>query len=61
MSGVKATFYLGNTTVTSDKFRIIDNGESSDKNDSLKLSVHWEQIFLKTEKQLSASKKIILF
>lgn len=57
----KATFYLGNTTVTSDKFRIIDNGESSDKNDSLKLSVHWEQIFLKTEKQLSASKKIILF
>ncbi|CAI9683710.1 hypothetical protein [Elizabethkingia anophelis] len=33
----KATFYLGNTTVTSDKFRIIDNGESSDKNDSLKI------------------------
>ncbi|MCL1689846.1 hypothetical protein CMU59_16525 [Elizabethkingia anophelis] len=33
----KATFYLGNTTVTSDKFRIIDNGESSNKNDSLKI------------------------
>jgi uncharacterized protein YbcI len=33
----KATFYLGNTKVASDKFRIIDNGESSDKNDSLKI------------------------
>ena len=33
----RTTFYLGNTTVTSDKFRIIDNGESSDKNDSLKI------------------------
>jgi len=33
----KATFYLGNTKVTSDKFRVTDIGENSDKKDSLKV------------------------
>lgn len=33
----KATFYLGNTKVTSDKFIIKDTGEDSDKKDSLKI------------------------
>ena len=57
----RTTFYLGNTTVTSDKFRIINNGESSDKNDSLKLSVHWEQIFLKTENSYQLQRKLYCF
>ena len=43
--------------MTSDKFRIIDNGESSDKNDSLKIIGTLGADILEDRKQLSASKE----